>query len=303
MNDLPFSKPGRFFRGNLHTHCDVSDGLVTCDQAIHAYRSNGYDFVAITDHFLPQYGFPVTDTTSYRTSEFTTLLGAELHAPSMENGEYWHILAVGLPLDFSSTTEDETGPSLAARASEAGAFVGIAHPAWYGLSLNDLASIERADAVEVFNQGCATDSDRGESWYITDLALTSGRRLTAFGADDAHFRTAHPDTFGAWTMVRAEELDPDALLAALKAGHFYSSQGPLIHDISLNGDRSEIEIVTSPVSSMMLIGPRSRYRAKHGAGLTSHRFSMETFDDDYVRITVIDSSGKRAWSNPIWLDS
>ncbi|TVR73771.1 MAG: phosphotransferase [Sphaerobacteraceae bacterium] len=302
MHQLPFDKPGRFYRGNIHMHCDASDGQVSLDDAVKMYQQNGYDFIAMTDHFIPQFDWPITDTRSYRTNDFTTLIGAELHAPTLENGEYWHIVAVGLPLDFAPATEGETGPSLAQRAADTGAFIGIAHPAWYGASLNDVLSIECAHAVEVFNQGCAADSDRGESWYITDLALTTGRRLTAFGTDDAHFRTAHPDVFGAWTMVKSEELDPDPLQDALKAGHYYSTQGPLIHDISLNSDYSAVQIRTSPVRSMMAIGPRSRYLAKHGAGLTTHEFPLEKFSDNYFRITVIDDSGKRAWSNPIWLD-
>jgi hypothetical protein len=301
MDHLPFEKPGRFYRGNLHTHSDISDGQFSLDEAVEAYRQNGYDFVAITDHFLPEFDFPITDTRKYRTSDFTTLIGAELHAPSLENGEDWHILAVGLPLDFPATKEDEDGPALATRAAQTGAFIGIAHPSWYGATPADIDSITTAHAIEIFNQGSAADNDRGENWYITDQVLSTGRRLTAFAADDAHFWGSQPDTFGAWTMVRAEELDPDALLAALKAGNNYSSQGPLIHDISLNGDRSEIEIRTSPVSAMMLIGPRSRSIAKHGAGLTCHRFPLERFQGDYCRVTVIDSSGKRAWSNPIWL--
>jgi hypothetical protein len=302
MEKLPFDRPGRFFRGNIHAHSDASDGLLPLDEAISAYRMNNYDFLAITDHFLPQYDFPITDTRCYRTTDFTTLIGAELHAPSLENGEPWHILAVGLPLDFSPPGEADTGPTLAAKAFATGAFVGIAHPAWYGLSSNDIQSVEFAHAIEVFNQGCAADSDRGDSWHITDQVLARGRRLTTFGADDAHFRPSYQDTFGTWTMVKAEENDPDALLDSLKRGFYYTSQGPLIHNIALNGDHSELEIHCSPVNSIMLIGPKSRHLTKHGAAMTHLRFPLETFQGSYCRITIIDAAGRRAWSNPIWLD-
>ncbi len=43
-------------------------------------------------------------------------------------GEYWHIVAAGLPLDFAPAGDEETGPEIARRAHAAGAFVGIAHP-------------------------------------------------------------------------------------------------------------------------------------------------------------------------------
>ena len=63
----------------------------------------------------------------------------------MENGELWHILAVGLPEDFAPSNTphflpvegQETRPELAQLAREAGAFVAIAHPEWSGLSEAD----------------------------------------------------------------------------------------------------------------------------------------------------------------------
>ena len=127
MDNLPFRKPGRFYRGNLHTHSNRSDGELPPEEVIAAYRAQGYDFLALTDHFLPQYHFQITDTRRFRDARFTTLPGAELHAPQTSAGRLWHIVAVGLPHDFAPPTPDETGPALAARAAAAGAFVGSAH--------------------------------------------------------------------------------------------------------------------------------------------------------------------------------
>jgi hypothetical protein len=134
VRNLPFDKPGRFYRGNLHAHSSDSDGTRLPEELARLYREAGYDFLAITDHFRERYGFPVTDTRPYRREGFTTLLGAELHAPETGLSVDWHILAVGLPPDFPPRGPSEGGPDLARRAVEAGAFVGIAHPAWYGLT-------------------------------------------------------------------------------------------------------------------------------------------------------------------------
>ena len=60
--------------------------------------------------------------------------------------------------------------------------------------------------------------------------LARGRRLHALACDDAHFD--FDDAFGAWVMVQAEAREPEALVAALKAGHYYSSTGPEIHALS-----------------------------------------------------------------------
>lgn len=302
MENLPFRQPGRFFRGNLHSHSTVSDGALSPDAVIDAYRRNGYDFIALTDHFLEQFGFPISDTRGYRCDGFTTILGAELHAPALQNGEPWHILAVGLPLDFPAAGPDEDAPSLAARAREAGAHISLAHPHWYSMTVEDARSIPHAHAIEVHNHSCTMANDRGNGWYAADLLLSEGRRLTAISTDDTHARDTRPDMFGGWVMVRAESLDPDSLLAALKAGHFYSSQGPRLHDIEISPDRSEVTIRSSPVNSVQVAGRGSRTRDLHGRAITSCTIPLDRVQGEHFRVTVVDGDGKRAWSNPIWLD-
>ena len=236
VRSLPFDKPGRFYKGNLHAHSSDSDGTLAPEDLARAYREAGYDFLAITDHFLREYGFPVTDTRPFRREGFATLLGAELHAPETGLGEDWHILAVGLPPDFPPTRAEERGPDLARRAMEAGAFVGIAHPAWYGLTPADAEWLKgTAHAVEVYNEASAQFNDRADGWYLGDALLAEGNRMGAYAADDAHFEEGAPDAFGAWVQVRSEALEPGAILAALKAGHYYSSQGPEIREVAVGG--------------------------------------------------------------------
>lgn len=143
MTDLPFDLPGQFWRGNLHTHSDRSDG-------------------------------------------FTTLIGAELHAPRTEAGQAWHIVAVGLPLDFTPPGGSETGPELARRARTAGAFVGMAHPSASLLSAVDAESLDAAHSVEVYN-ALADRENRGVSWHLTDVLPSRGRhcRITVEDATGA----------------------------------------------------------------------------------------------------------------------
>lgn len=112
---LPFRQSGRFWRGNLHTHSNESDGALSPAETVRIYQDAGYDFLALTDHFRPEHGYPVTDTRPLRSDGFTTLIGAELHAPRTEAGQSWHIVAVGLPLDFPPPSPEETGPELAWR--------------------------------------------------------------------------------------------------------------------------------------------------------------------------------------------
>ena len=302
----PFSLPGRFWRGNIHTHSNLSDGALEPKQVVDAYKNAGYDFMMLSEHFVKHFNWPIADTQAFRSNNFTTLLGVELHAPETRVGELWHIVAAGLPLDFKPPAKDETGPQLAARAREAGAFIGIAHPSWSRLTFEDGLSIDSAHAVEIYNHGCAIENDLGEGWYLMDQLLNAGRKLTAFATDDAHFKS--PDYFGGWTHVKAESLAPDALLTALKAGHSYSSQGPLIHDIRLSG--KAIEIDCSPVDTITVVCGNSRTVVRTGKAITSAEFDLSKLEhgwllrkkSPWIRVICIDHGGKKAWSNPIWLD-
>ncbi|MBL3569334.1 phosphotransferase [Rhodovulum sulfidophilum] len=300
-----FTAPGRFFRGNLHTHSTLSDGVLPPAEVCRRYAAQGYDFIALTDHFIGLYGYPVADTRPFRGAGFTTLLGAELHSGAMANGELWHILAVGLPADFAPghapdfapAEGQETGAAIAARAAAAGAFVAIAHPQWSGLTLADARGIEAAHAVEVYNHGCAVGSDRADGFGIADLLLSEGRRLSLIATDDAHF--TEPDHFGGWVMVKAEENAPEPLLAALKAGRFYATQGPELRGVALDG--AAVEVACSAVSTVIVQGRGSAAVACHGAAMTRARVPLgRCAGSPWLRVTAIDAAGRRAWSNPIW---
>jgi hypothetical protein len=301
-----FTAPGRFWRGNIHTHSTRSDGVLEPAEVCRRYRAEGYDFIALTDHFVGEYGYPIVDTAGYRDAEFTTILGAELHSGAQKNGEMWHVLAVGLPGDFapSHTPEwrpvpgQETGAALAARAVAAGAFVAVAHPQWSGLTVADAASITAAHAVEIYNHGCHVGCDRGDGTAIADQLLEAGRKLNLIATDDAHFY--EPDHFGGWVMVKAERNTPEALLAALKAGDFYASQGPELRDVRVFGDR--VEVACSAVAAVIVQGQGMAAKAVHGASMTKAVVPLKgRFEGSpYLRVTVVDAAGKRAWSNPVY---
>jgi len=299
MDSLPFGRPGKFYKGNLHTHSTNSDGVHAPDKVIDLYREQGYDFLALSDHFMDDYAFPVSDTRHLRTDDFTTITAAELHVGHTKIKELWHILAIGIPVDFAPPQPDETAPEIAQRAADAGAFVGIVHPGWYGLTIDDAKTITAAHAVETYNHGSAIEVDRGEDWPFLDQMLNDGHRLSGFATDDAHLMTH--DWLGGWTMVHADELDPDKLVESLKAGRYYSSQGPEIHNVEVTD--SEIRIECSPAAIISAQGKGSRSTPAMGDGITSASFSLDRFrDGDYIRLTVRDADNKKAWTNPIWLN-
>ncbi len=280
--------------------------MLTPEEVCRRYQAEGYDFIALTDHFVGLFDYPISDTSAFRHEKFTTLIGAELHTGEMENGYLWHILGIGLPLDFTppdapsfrSKKGSESGASIAQRARDAGAFVAIAHPHWSGLSEADARSITAAHAVEIYNHGCVVDNDRGEGFLTLEHLLNRSRHLNLIATDDAHFNI--PDHFGGWVMVKAEENSPEALLAALKAGEYYASTGPQITDIRIYND--SVEVDCSSAVTIILQGQGTSMETLHGVSMTTARLSRELLaDSPWIRVTVIDRAGKRAWSNPVWI--
>lgn len=301
MQHLPFEKSGRFWRGNLHTHSTVSDGALTPEQVCKLYRDAGYDFLSITDHFMSQYGFLLTDARAYQTDDFLTLIGAELHSGTTELGHLWHLLAVGLPLDFVPNLPDETGPQIIARAAATGAWVAAPHPDWYGLTEGDITSLGAIHAIEVFNSTSCDHNDRPGGWSLVDVLLMRGKRYFVAATDDAHFKAVRHDAIRGWVQVKSETLTQDAILGALKRGEYYSSTGPEIYDIRVfPGEK--VTINCSPASSIFVTGHGSLSRYIHGQGIREAELSLKNFNSPFCRVTVRDAHGERAWSNPIWFE-
>jgi len=301
VRNFPFDTTGTWYRGNIHSHSSKSDGLLSPADVVNAYRERDYDFLAITDHFLDRYSFPVTDTSCFRSSDFTTILGAEMHVHGLQNGIIWDLLAIGLPLDFPPHEAHETDLDLAKRAAATGAFVAIPHPGWNGVVHSDGERlIEAVDAIEIYNEGHTLDSDRGSGWFLADSLATAGHRFSTFAADDAHFKLDRFDRFGGWINVRAESLDPESLLAAMKRGHYYASTGATIRNVEIR--ETEIVVETNPAIGIMLGGAGTVRQYVRGDNLTRATFNRAMFQSAFFRVIVIESHNRKAWSSPIWLN-
>jgi predicted metal-dependent phosphoesterase TrpH len=300
LKSLPFHKPGQWYRGNLHTHSTRSDGRLTPEAVCRFYREMGYHFVSITDHFMQRYNYPLTDARACHSADFITLGGAELHAGETSTGELWHILAAGLPYDFAPNLPHETGAQIAARAMQAGAFVAVAHPAWYNLSEQDVIDLGSVHAIETINGISADHNDRIDSWYMLDVMLARGYRYFACATDDAHFKPDFHDTIRGWVWVKSEALTPESILAALKRGEFYSSTGPQIFDLQVK-PKDYIRVRCSPASSIFVTSKGAWSVYKHGHGITEAELNIRKLDSPYCRVSIRDEHGGRAWSNPIWL--
>jgi hypothetical protein len=304
---LKDGRDGRFFRGNLHCHSNRSDGLVEPEEVVAAYRDAGYDFVCLSDHFEEEYGWQIVDTRPLREESFTTILGAELSSAAWDDRDCYWVTAAGLPIDFEAPLPDDHAEAMR-RAADLGAFVIMLHPGLNNLSpevADQLPALEAVHAVEVYNhnQAMAATSDRAYGAYMLDGLLEKGRRLLVNAGDDAHF--GHTlDRFGGWVEVYCDRLDPEDLLESLKAGRYYSTRGPQLRELLVEGDRLRVE--TSEAYAISLTGGGDRWQSgkeRHGAPgapVMEAEFDLAPFRGSYCRVTVVDLDGRQAWSNPIW---
>ena len=143
-----FKKKGRFYKGNIHTHSNLSDGRLFPEGVCEAYIDRGYDFISITDHFLGMFNYPLTRIKS-NFKDFCTIPGAELHTSKMKNGELWHILALGLKENFTPPNQpsfliednSESAQKLVSRCIDAGAFVSLTPVSYTHLTLPTIYSV------------------------------------------------------------------------------------------------------------------------------------------------------------------
>ena len=195
--------------------------------------------------------------------------------------------------------DSERGGSLQTAVDEIKADGGIAilaHPYWLGIAPGEIFPVTGLDGLEVFNATCEVMNGKGESTQLWDYALDAGMSLHGFAVDDAHWR--RPDSGQAWVMARSESRTTAGIAEALEAGCFYATQGPEIHEFSVDGNAAYVRC--SPVADIQFISQRnfgSRIRADNGP-IEEAEFMLRGAEK-YVRLECIDGDGRKAWSNPI----
>ena len=284
-------------------HTTNSDGELAPRALVRHYGRAGYDVVALTDHWHRSEAPSIP--------ELVVLPGVELNCVLPEDRD-GHVLGIGIERDPAELEGERR--DLAATGDwivDAGGVAYLAHPYWTGARSGAIELPPSVTGIEVFNAGCELEVGRGLSSVHWDELLQDGRICPALVTDDSH----HPgfDSDHAWTWIRAER-NRDSILGALRAGRFYGSTGPLIHDVEATD--GEVVVRCSPARSVALMTGKTsgtavnagRLGYRHGAdildvspegGILAARLDLpETAP--FARVEVTDTAGRRAWTNPVW---
>jgi hypothetical protein len=202
--------PG-WYRGDCHLHTVYSDGGYAPSDVVGAAREAGLDFIASTEH----------NTTAGHAAwaghdDLLILLGEEV---TTRNG---HWLALGLPpgelVDWRYRARDGVLARYQEQVHRAGGLCVVAHPYGPCVACNWTFGYGGFDAVEVWNGIWTPDDEAAVVTWDAALASTvhTGRWRPAMGNSDAH---RPGDTIGLpQTVVLADALDRDAVLAGIRAG-------------------------------------------------------------------------------------
>jgi hypothetical protein len=284
MHVPPFDQPGEWLKANLHTHTSMSDGALAPHKVLAWYAAHGYDVVALTDHDRR--------TVEPAPAGLVALPGAELSLGHSAAGAPMHLVALGLGRD-----DLPKAPSRAALVEQLNAMDVVsflAHPYWTQLTPAEVLEVRGCLGLEVYNTGSEMENLKGLATVHWDQALGAGWRAAGLAVDDSHFKI--DDAGGGWLWIRSTSRDPAAILAALRTGLFYASQGPRIEELQLDGRL--LHVRCSPAASVYWIGHTHLGWCAHaptGGTLTEVDFEI---DDRarYVRVEVVDAAGRHAWS-------
>lgn len=310
--------PG-WYRGDLHLHTGHSDGSCASQsgqrtpcplfRTLEAAAARGLDFVAVTEHNTSSHFQALAELQSYYDQlllipgrEITTFQG------------HLNVLGMTAPLDFQlgSPRAPDLGRILD-RAQAAGALVSINHPALpsgevcMGCGWTAQADYTRVGAIEAINGAVSSGPLSGIAFW--EARLNEGRRITAIGGSDNHDPTlTGTRAVGVpTTVVYADNLSQDAILAGIRAGRvFVDAQGTRdrILDVRLEpGRKLTARIVGAAGGHVALAGPSAPQlkTAPLGADDT-FRLDLPDGARGWLRVDVRGPNGA-LWllGNPIYL--
>ena len=224
-------------------HSVHSDGELTPEQLVTAAGSAGLDFIATTEH---------NTAAAHHAWDLPTEAGLLVITGEEVTTRTGHWLALGIPpgevIDWRYGAEDSVIGQHLGQVHAAGGLGVVAHPHAPCPTGTFLFPFDGFDVVEVWN-GLWTsdlpwnaDNEAGLADWARELAqdMDKGGWRPAMGNSDTHLegQIGLPHT-----VVLAEELSTDAVLAGIRSGRSWiaeSSDVDLSFFASVDGDRAEI---------------------------------------------------------------
>lgn len=321
-----------FYKGNMHCHTTISDGNFTPEQIKELYKSNGYSFVAFTDHevtvnhsdlddddflAITSQELTIKEIHNVSTGENKKMKVCHLNIYSKSQDNTLHICydpvldkySKGefrekinkLGGDYVREYTTECINEIIRTANENGFFVCYNHPRWSLENYRQYSNYEGLWGVEILNNCCHSGGLYEYNINVYDDFLRDGKRVFASCGDDNH--NSRDDSCGAFVMVNADNLTYDNIIEGLLKGNFYSSSGPEIYNLYVENGYVYIECSNAKHIHYSTEGRRVAFADSDKNGyINSAKFQIDE-SDGYFRLDVIDEHGKRANTQGYFLDN
>lgn len=298
----------RWYKGNTHTHTLNSDGDSHPDDVAKWYKQRGYAFLVLTDHNVLT-SVEALNALHGLDERFLVIRGEEVTDRFGDKNIHVNALAPSrliAPQGGTSVLDALQRDVRAIRAADAVPHLNHPNFGW-SVTADEIRQVEGLSLFEVFNGHPMVNNVGGggvpgleEAW---DQILSSGKLIYGLATDDAHHFTRPEDPTASrpgqgWIVVRADTLTPRAILDAVERGEFYSSTGVELRDYRATAAEITLEIRPTAFSKY-----RVRFTGRNGRLLSEVTTNPATYritgDEGYVRATVLESNGAKAWTQPV----
>ena len=237
----------RCYKGELHCHTYESDGIQDVCHTIGNYRSAGYDFLAITDHYITMSSEKAQRLFENAPMDMTLLLGEECHVPTEQihavhiggresvNACYRNapekataeVQAIEKELDYLPTQINKTDYAwrvwIARKAAEFDGLSILAHPHWIWFDTYFMASAITQQLLRdgIYDALDITDQEADTTVALWSEMLAQGHRIPVVGCSDSHHSDAsNPNrpVVGGYTLLFAADRYTPSLIHSIKRG-------------------------------------------------------------------------------------
>ena len=306
----------KWYKGNIHTHTNESDGDSDPKTVVNFFVEANYDFLVLSDHnhvTVLDYGNNHPDILMIPGEEVTVREPFNIHMGAIGIYSYVEPVYGNDPVD---TIRANTNAIHAA-----GGIAVLNHPNYrWAVNHEMINKVKELKFFEVFNGDKATNNLGGEDVKsmeeMWDFLLSNGKLIYGVATDDSHhyknFSSLLSNPGRGWIMVKSETRNQDDILDNFAKGNFYSSTGVFISDILINKKEISLDIDTNSIqiSSVPILFSdykfKTQFIGQYGIVLD------ETWDlnpkykikghEKYIRAVITNSTGHKAWTQPIFIN-
>ena len=307
-----------WFKGNLHTHTNKSDGDSSPETVVDWYSNNKYDFLVLSDH----------NHLTILDSNQTKLLLIPGEEITLNLPYTIHINAIGIKKVIEPTLRSTKVNTLQANIDNiinSGGLAEINHPNFrWALNEKDLVQVRGAHFIEVFNGNYNTHNYGGggkksveEMW---DEMLSKKIKIWGVAVDDSHhfkeeFAPHRHNPGRGWVEVFAKNLSEKNILDSMRNGYFYFSNGVKFKKINFNKEKIELSIAgdyfNKGLSNSLLTDSKYTTQLISNEGEIieeingkSVKFNLVNQNNEYTyyRTKTISSTGSIGWTQPIFIN-